>query len=173
MLRDCLVCGLRNEKLQEGPDLTAETADKTMREIHQACSPPMAWKAKAVHSEEIVDSEEDKAVLRLCLRLSKHFGQQGGAGVPCTSCGGLHERQSCRFCDAQCWACGKTGHIGCACQTKEQWDNPQCNPQCPTLGTGEGHRETPRVEECHTISNCACTQRPAAMSIWSVQQPTL
>nr|XP_028571635.1 uncharacterized protein K02A2.6-like [Podarcis muralis] len=179
MLHNRLVCSLRDEKLQQGlfakkdlafqvaldEALMAETINKMMREIRQVQSPPMAWKAEAVHSDKIVDSEEDEEVLRLCLGLSKCFGQQRGAEVNCTSCGGQHECQSCHFCDVQCWECGKTGHIECTCQMKEQWGTPWC----PTLGTGDGHCRTPGAIECHAISECTCTQEPTATSTQNAQ----
>ncbi|XP_060126555.1 uncharacterized protein K02A2.6-like [Zootoca vivipara] len=177
MLHNRLVCSLRHEKLQQrlfakkniafqvalDESLMAESSNKMMRDIRQVQSPPMAWKAKAVHSEKTVDSEEGEEVLRLCLGLSKSFGQQKGVGVTCTSC--QHECQSCRFCDVQCWECGKAGHIACICQMKELWDTPWH----PTLGTGDGHRGTPGAVECHAISECTCTQGAAATSIQNAQ----
>ncbi|XP_060119086.1 uncharacterized protein LOC132590167 [Heteronotia binoei] len=40
------------------------------------------------------------------------------AQVACASCGEMHECRSCRFRNATCWSCGKTGHIACVCRTK-------------------------------------------------------
>ncbi|PAA74489.1 hypothetical protein BOX15_Mlig033860g5 [Macrostomum lignano] len=44
----------------------------------------------------------------------------GGGGSSCKSCGGSHERHSCKFRDAKCHACGKVGHIRKVCQSTKQ-----------------------------------------------------
>lgn len=47
--------------------------------------------------------------------------QKGGQQLqgPCNSCGGQHLRNLCRFREAKCYKCDKTGHIAKVCRTKK------------------------------------------------------
>ena len=47
------------------------------------------------------------------------------SAIVCHRCGGSHLATVCRFIEATCWACGKTGHIAKVCRSKTT--TPACS----------------------------------------------
>ena len=105
MLRDLLVCGLRNVKVQrwllaEGK-LTfakafelaqvAELTDKNVADLQRAQT------TEAVHA----------------VKRSRSPTQNS-----CFRCRGKHKASDCRFKGAECYCCGAKGHLALACHTK-------------------------------------------------------
>ena len=50
----------------------------------------------------------------------KSRGKQQAKFSPCYRCGGKHNAASCRFKDADCFHCGKKGHIARVCRSKQR-----------------------------------------------------
>ena len=44
--------------------------------------------------------------------------QKGSKNGSCYRCGGKHSQETCKFKQADCFNCGKTGHIAKACRLK-------------------------------------------------------
>lgn len=119
----------------------------------------MARKAEAVHSEEIVDSEEDEEVLRLLLDLSKRFDQQGCLAPVVGACMNADHAVS---------TTPSIGHIAHTCQMKEQHIPPAHTPATNvrdwggsssdfTCGRMPHHHKLCLHNEasCHVYSECA------------------
>ena len=116
MLRDRLVCGINDQKLQRQLLTEAaltydsafalvqalETADKSAKELEKgsgihAIRPQMHWQGA-----------------------TEKINQQGR---PCYRCGGTnHTSDACRFKESDCLHCGKKGHIAKVCRSRAKPD---------------------------------------------------
>lgn len=116
MLRDRLVCGMRDVNLQKkllaNEGLTLHTAEK----------------------EAIANEEAQKSVtaLKECTsvtninRMANHKEKKGKEHIQkCFRCHGGHAADSCRFKETECFFCKKRGHIERACITKTKKERPQ------------------------------------------------
>ena len=164
MLRDRLVCGLRDERtqrrlfarkklsFQEAMEeaLAAEAAAANTKAVRLARS-TTAHKPRTIpiHQEEVeeLDCSENEEVERLSTPNKKPT--TGRRDVECASCGGQHARQKCKFREAQCRACGKLGHIARACYS-----------QCPAAFND--HRDERRP----TATTPRTTRSPTKRSGW-------
>ena len=141
MLRDRLVCGVNDQRIQRRllaeKDLTFDTAkqlalavevaDKNSRELESA-------KSNGVH------------------KLSSH-SKGGGAQQQCYRCRGRHAADKCRFIDSECHHCGKKGHISKACRTKQREETqPKRLPRHSQQRRGKRH-STHQVREDESESN--------------------
>lgn len=113
MLRDRLVCGLQNRKLQQRllsePELTfkkdmdlaqvMETAEQNVQDLR-----PTKTLKNDSHSSE-------KTAIQ-----TAQIPERGG--FKCYRCGGTHLSKVCSFKDAECHYCKKRGHIAKVCQYK-------------------------------------------------------
>ncbi|XP_015280720.1 PREDICTED: uncharacterized protein K02A2.6-like [Gekko japonicus] len=134
-LRDRLVCGLRDERLQQRlfakPTLTwavayeeavaAEAADRSTKEVRQR----QATTEQHVHSqcneEEGVDALEDVNAVK-----GKRTQMKTAPSKTCSGCGGKHQRDACWARDLECRACGRRGHIARVCRAAKK--NPVSKP---------------------------------------------
>ena len=108
VLCDRLVCGIQDSRIQRRfPDLTfaraftlaqlLESADRDTKALQVAPSRVNAVKA----TQNLRNSQKAEKPDR-----------------PCYRCGGQLFNRDCRFKDAECWKCGKKGHIARACGSK-------------------------------------------------------
>ncbi|XP_060100365.1 uncharacterized protein K02A2.6-like, partial [Heteronotia binoei] len=124
-LRDWLVCGLWDERIQwrllakKDPmfqvamdeALATEAADQFIAEVRLLPSPPVSRRPTTT-VPYVESADEVEEVLQLP-RPTRHAScltttpPQAAITTPCASCGELHERRNCQFRDAQCWNCGK------------------------------------------------------------------
>ena len=110
MLRDRLVCGIKDSRVQRRllseTDLTfkkafelaqaSEVAEKNARDLHKLTG--------AVHAIRTQQPPKKNS--------------------PCYRCGGKHSPHECRFKDAECRSCGKKGHLARACRSKPKPQQP-------------------------------------------------
>lgn len=119
-LRDRFVCGVRNETMQK--KLLAEDGLTVARALGIAQSIEAADK----NSRELKGSEN------VTLQDSLNFAGAKKTNVKaCYRCGRRHDAKTCKFREAECHKCGKTGHIAPVCRsnparssppsTKRQW----------------------------------------------------
>ena len=119
MLRDRLVCGCKDHRLQckllAETDLTfekafkiakaAETAEKEARDLHDtpAAQPVHVIKGTLSnkHAQRAQTLPQGKSVLPICYR-----------------CGAKHKATECRFKEAECNFCKKKGHIAKVCRSR-------------------------------------------------------
>ena len=102
-LRDRLVCGMRNEKVQQR---LLTMGNLTFRKAVEEAE--MAERA----SKDVVEFHESVPEVH---RLPAH------AGGRCYRCDGQHDPQTCRFLNEQCNFCKKRGHVERACMSKKRF----------------------------------------------------
>ena len=119
MLRDRLVCGCKDHRLQckllAETDLTfekafkiakaAETAEKEARDLHDSPAAQPVHVIKGTrsnkHAQRAQTLPQGKSVLPICYR-----------------CGAKHKATECRFKEAECNFCKKKGHIAKVCHSR-------------------------------------------------------
>ncbi|XP_064455074.1 uncharacterized protein K02A2.6-like [Ornithodoros turicata] len=120
MLRDRLVCGIRDQAIQKRLfadskltlksaleiALAAEAANKNVSEIKDA--------AKELHYAS--NQATGKVKKRHRSKEQRREPQKNG----CNRCGGSHDNQSCRFKNAVCKFCRKKGHLERVCFKKQK-----------------------------------------------------
>ncbi len=119
-LRDCLVCGLRDEGLQRR--LLAESTLTLAQTMERA----LAAEAASLHISEIrglndanMSSVHAKENFKNPRRVIQNPKGQKEVSLRCHSCDGPHLRVSCRFREAECHTCHKMGHIAKVCRAKK------------------------------------------------------
>ena len=129
-LRDRFVCGVRNETMQK--KLLTEDGLTVARALEIAQSIEAADK----NSRELKGSD-------VTLQDSLKFA--GASKLrPCHRCGRRHDAKTCKFRDAECHKCGKTGHIAPVCRSTPKKPNEvssppsTCRPKGPPKHKGKG-----------------------------------
>ncbi|UYV82259.1 K02A2.6-like [Cordylochernes scorpioides] len=111
-LRDKLVCGLRNAKIQRR--ILSEGDVPLARVVEIALSMEAAEKnTRIFHVNEPVDSV-DKIRAEVRNRYDREQKRK------CIHCGRLH-KDLCRFREATCFRCGKRGHLATICRSHPYW----------------------------------------------------
>ena len=114
MLRDRLVCGINDAKIQrrllaepslilkksEEIALAMELASKHVVDIHSVTTPSKVHQVIKVNSSP------------------RNKSKNPASNTECYRCGEPNETSTCRFKDAQCFNCGKRGHLAKACRNK-------------------------------------------------------
>jgi transposase InsO family protein len=107
MLRDRLVCGVRNKKTQRTLLATENLTFARAKEI--ACSMEMADRDMQI----IEGQTEHNEVMKI----------QSGPKVnmpSCSRCGAKHPTNSCRHINTVCHSCRKRGHLARVCRTRDR-----------------------------------------------------
>lgn len=176
-LRDRFVFGLRSDKVKQRllakkevtlasaveEAIAAEVIDReACRDSRPSVSAP---RIEPVHqgTSAGIDNEQDAAEDVLRLRIDQRRDPEGTGGAFCAGCGGSHERRLCRFRDAQCRGCGKTGHILRVCRSRRPRDYRQ---------NSETDCKTPRVRAT-TRTNIAYCDDQTVTAIHDVPAPAL
>lgn len=83
------------------------------------------------HSKEELEVHQMSATYKKSSRFSSAHSRRSKSGdrtpnwyKSCPKCTVSHERKNCHYRDAQCRACGRTGHISSVCASKKQ-NNPK------------------------------------------------
>ena len=156
MLRDRLVCGINNQRIQRRllaePNLTfekakalaeaAERADENARELEKATPGPVG-----IH--------------KIATRKTKEGGPHWSkCNTECYRCGGKHAADKCRFRDSDCHHCGEKGHITKACRSRkreithprsERSSRPQPHSRSTTHHLGESEEDSTAEAELHVF----------------------
>ncbi|KAL5481520.1 hypothetical protein EMCRGX_G021699 [Ephydatia muelleri] len=147
MLRDRLVCGLRDVRVQRRlfakPKLTftkafelaqaAELAEKSSQDISRAGASVNALGPRKATA-----------------------GQTADHPTPCFRCGGRHSASKCRFRSVECHKCGEKGHLARTCRSKEQTVKKQFGNSAGKQSTNllaEPLEEDEDVEDMYTLFN--------------------
>ena len=159
LVRDRLVCGVRDDTLQRTLLAVAKlTFDKAfeLALLHEA----------AVQNARLLSAPSSTAPV--------HYADSPGppkntqSGKSCYRCGGSHYAKDCRFKDAVCNYCHKKGHIQRVCRTRirqQQSDNPQPPPVKPKKGSKKlpTHMIDEEVEPPAGSSTSASPPKPQAL----------
>ncbi|XP_053262781.1 uncharacterized protein LOC128422612 [Podarcis raffonei] len=155
MLRDRLVGGLKDEKLQRRlyakKDLTFQVAleealaTEAAERSTQETRPSLPSRLRVHHKDLAKDSGSDREEVHRVQRRTQAAQRPQlprREGVNCTSCGESHERKTCRFRNAECRQCRKLGHIARVCQAqptrRQALDDQSKNPR-PRGPTHQGN----------------------------------
>lgn len=118
MLRDRLVCGLRDEALQR--NLLAEPNLKLQIVIERATSSEASLRnvmvirqPEQVHQLNKRDQQQDR-------QYRKTKKQTSSGSNSCNGCGGNHPRSQCPHKETICSACGIKGHLQRVCRISNQ-----------------------------------------------------
>ncbi|KAL3218078.1 hypothetical protein MRX96_006058 [Rhipicephalus microplus] len=141
----------------------ATAAEAIDREASQSRLNATAPRTEPVHQGTVADCGEDQDGLEECVRqLRADTSQRRDAGLgggSCAGCGGPHERRLCRFRDAQCRSCGKTGHIAKVYRSQRKRDR---RANFETNGRTDNSRTTPRASTsyCDNLTETAIHDVP-------------
>ena len=106
MLRDCLVCGINDDRIQlrllGEPRLTYQKAMELAQSMEAA-------------GKNAQDLREPKSIA--VNAVAPKDTTPSAVQVKCYRCGGMHKAQVCRFKNATCYTCGKHGHLKKVCRS--------------------------------------------------------
>ena len=113
MLRDRLVCGLRDMKLQRRLLAEPSLTFKKAFELTQAAEVAERSTKELQAGKGVPNQSPDTDVLAV-----GPWRQQQQQAEKCYRCGGNHRATGCRFRTADCHNCGKKGHLARVCRSK-------------------------------------------------------
>ena len=105
MLRDRLVCGINNEKMQR-------------RLLAEAEEIALAMELASKHVVDIQSTDATPSKVNQVNSAARNKGKNPASTTECYRCGEKHKAFTCRFKDAQCFKCGKRGHLAKSCRSK-------------------------------------------------------
>ena len=151
MVRDRLVCGIQDDRLQRRllaePKLTYDKAFE-LAQIHKAAE----MNAKELRTAQPVTAVhatyESKSSWTEC------------SDKPCYRCGGKHKQTDCFYRNATCNACGKKGHIAKVCRSKAKDERKRSSP--PLRQKSDRTHQITEVETASETGDTAAT----AYDLW-------
>ncbi|KAL7849517.1 hypothetical protein SRHO_G00211400 [Serrasalmus rhombeus] len=116
MLRDRLVCGIEDDRMQRRllaeSGLTFDKALELLQSLEAANRDVRALQSKA--SENVNNNRASQAVYKMSV---KPKWQDKGGPVACYRCRGEHFARDCRYLNEKCYGCGKKGHLKKMCKS--------------------------------------------------------
>ena len=116
MLRDRLVCGVRDIRIQR------RLLTESKLTLKPALDLSLAIEAADKDASKIQKADGqggDASVNKVDVKVNK------GSEVKFSRCGGNHYPKGCHFKDAKCYCCGKVGHLPRLCPAKKKGKQPQ------------------------------------------------
>ena len=112
MLRDRLVCGINNKKIQRRLLAERELTLKKAEEI------TLGEELAAKHVVDIQSDTTPSSVNQVDTKDKNGIkdAKDHRPDSECYRCGEKHEASACRFKDTQCFKCGRRGHISKVCR---------------------------------------------------------
>ena len=152
MLRDRLICGINNKRMQ--CRLLAEKKTTFEDTLKLA----LAMEAADKDAKDLTnDLEQPVHNVRSRHRSSMKQGPREREGPPrnCYRCGGKHSPDSCWFKEAECHACHKKGHIARVCKTNPNYwkkrGQLKSKERDPTKQTNNIEEEEEKPDDVYTM----------------------
>ncbi|XP_043917844.1 uncharacterized protein K02A2.6-like [Protopterus annectens] len=141
MLRDRLVCGIADDRIQRRllaePELSFEKALKLAQAIETANKDIRDLQPRAIEgvgSRSATPLPVHKVVM-------EHKLQRKSSQYACYRCGGEHLARNCRFLNEKCHACGKKGHVKKMCRSTPSRDQPRKGEDKSSITDRKGNRK--------------------------------
>ncbi|KRX35128.1 Uncharacterized protein T05_12882, partial [Trichinella murrelli] len=148
MLRDRLVCGLRDEAVQ------LRLFAKKVLTFQMAQEEALSAEAACKHASDIRTVNVDSSAPNIHHMSSKR--QTYKQANVCASCGGQHNRALCRFKNAVCRCCQKAGHIERVCRSKQRRSKPQAKANA--ISVADTHQS-------YLLNRISCRSTPSLCSL--------
>ena len=118
MLRDRIMCGIANKKIQD------RLLSESKLDFKKAMEISLSLEEAAKRAKELQPPVKPPADVHQV----KHYGKNDG--IVCHRCGSKgHKAPACRFKNAKCHSCGKIGHLKRVCRSKGRPTSaPRGNP---------------------------------------------
>ena len=138
MLRDRLVCGINDQRIQRRLLAEAKLTFTKAFELAQA------MEAADRNAKDL----EKASGIHAVWTQNKPAGQRRGPTTSlCYRCGGPHLASVCRFKDSECHHCGKKGHIAKACRAKAKQAAQKQSRDSST------HKDKGRAKATHHVTD--------------------
>ena len=149
MLRDRLVCGIGDGKIQRRLLAESELTFKKAFELAQA------METADRDAQDLGKPREEVHAIGGTAGGRKDVAPQTANTAPCYHCGSRH-RGECRFKNAVCHGCGKRGHIRRACRSRgkpqqSQQSGKRSQPHTANVLVGEGTEGATASDEDDTM----------------------
>ena len=125
MLRDRLVCGINDDRIQRR--LLSETTLNFKKAYEMAVGMETAAKnARDIQqgSMTLEERQTPSGQQHNVNKVNEHMKRQQSGdtpkGIECYRCGGRHKSDECKFKEEECYFCHKKGHIARKCRAKER-----------------------------------------------------
>ncbi|KRX62859.1 Transposon Tf2-9 polyprotein [Trichinella sp. T9] len=148
MLRDRLVCGLRDEAVQ------LRLFAKKVLTFQMAQEEALSAEAACKHACDIRAVNVDSSAPNIHHMSSKR--QTYKQANVCASCGRQHNRAFCRFKNAVCRCCRKAGHIERVCRSKQRRSMPQAKANA--ISVTDTHKS-------YLLNRITCRSTPSLCSL--------
>ena len=134
MLRDRLVCGIADKRVQDRylreskltyqealeMALASETAEKDSQKLRASGDDSHAAPVAVTHKEETVVQQVRPARSRLSKRSGQRGSPTGHKESQCHRCGGKHDPTKCLESEYDCHYCKKKAHLAAVCRKKQR-----------------------------------------------------
>ena len=135
MLRDRLLCGIRDKQLQQRLLAEANQTFKIAMEVSQAVE------AAERNAKDLLARQPPKTETVLALNKPRAANLPVSA-AKCYRCGGTHLPKDCYFKDVECHFCKKRGHIAKVCHAKTKAEGHRHQHKTHQLTTEDEETET-------------------------------
>lgn len=119
MLRDRFVVAINDDRMERrllsGKTLTFTRAFDLALAIETA-----GKNVQTIHEPETAIQEPVQFINPTKNSRTKSYSQAGSKDFTCQSCGSNHDRKNCKFRDAKCFNCNKSGHISTVCRSAKR-----------------------------------------------------
>ena len=155
MLRDRLVCGINNPRIQKL--LLTESSDKLTFKRAQELAESAEAAEKSIHDVTSTTGNPHINVLSQRLRKAPHNPKPQDQPLPtvrnsCYRCGGKHHHTRCQFKDATCHYCHNKGHLIRVCRKRQNKEKKSF------------FQQTNVIENCHSNLGRSVAQQEQSVS---------
>ena len=164
MIRDRVVCRINDGRMQRRllfePDLTLQKAiasAQTMEAAEHDTLELQKTRTSTLHMHSIDRGQEHR---RSQPPQAPH--QPPNKLAPCYRCGGPHRASSCRFREATCNKCGKTGHIPKVCRSADRRRSARTRRSFRAHVVTEGEAQE---EQAYCINSVRSDRKPVRVTV--------